>query len=337
MTRGQEGVDNLATEETIKVPDKTIAEIRLLSEIAKANSSLLSLQDIVELTRINQTENQLEANWPSLPGLARLYEVSNGFLEEQGKEGSALQHRELEKRARAWKYATFARKFAPLFKSNDTQLIAISGSTSYKAVSDTDDLDFFCVTRPESVWIFLARTLVLSRIFRLVRRNSPRICFSYTVDQGFADRDFTSSRDALFARDALSAIVVFGQQSYNRLLKKSPWVARYFPRLYLQRTHTAIGEGGDLENWDSSHTSLARRFLNLFLYYTVGNYVSMKSSLLNRRYRHLGKSSSQFAVRFGPDHCIFESVRYSQLRNIYRKFDATSETGETDLASTGSI
>ena len=337
MTRGEEGVDSLAAEDRIKVPDKTIAEIRLLSEIAKANSSLLSLQDIVELTPINQTENQLEANWPSLPGLAKLFEVSNGFLKEQGKEDNALQQIELEKRARASKYATFARHFAPLFKSTDTSLIAISGSTSYKAVSDTDDLDFFCVTRSESVWIFLARALLLSRIFRLVRRDSPRICFSYVVDQGFADRDFVSSRDALFARDALAAIVVFGKQSYNRLLKKSQWVADYFPRLYQQRTHTTIEEERDLGKVSSSPASPVRRFLNLFLYYTVGNYVSMKSSLLNRRYRHQSKSSSQFAVRFGPDHCVFESVRYSQLRKIYKRFDADSETGKVVLASGGDI
>ena len=328
---------NLAGEDSVQIPDKTIAGIRLLSEIARANSSLLSLKDIVELTPIDQTEDQLVSNWPNLSSLATRYEVSNGFLQERGKGDSALQNRELENRSRARKYTSFAREFAPLFKSGDTSLIAISGSTSYRAVSAADDLDFFCVTRPESVWIFLARTLVLSRFFRLVRRNAPRVCFSYTVDQGFADHHFASSRDALFARDALNVTVVFGKQPYNRLLRRNGWIAGYFPRLYQQRTHGAVDEDREVETEYSLQASPARRFLNLLLYYTVGNYISIKSSLLNRSYRHQTKSRAQFAMRSGPDHCIFESARYSQLRTMYRRFDEDSESEKVGLASAGGI
>lgn len=309
------------------IPDKTVDEIRLLSLVAKSNGSLLSLQDIAALTDVNLTEEQLEAGWPTIPGLAETHELKHGFMIERECGNSTsdptVLQREMEKRARGEKYANFARTFASYCIGRETKMIAVSGSTSYHAVSETDDLDFFCVTNPESLWIFLTRSLLFSRVFRLARRDKPRMCFSYAVDQEFAEKEFASSNNPLFARDALAAIVIHGVETYKGLLKRSSWIANYFPRLYQGRTGST--DAGDVLD-SRSNPSPGQKFLNLLLCCLVGSYIRTKSTMLNRKFRKQSKSSSRFLVRIGSDHCIFESARYSHLRTMYNKLDEKPST-----------
>lgn len=305
--------------ESTLVPYSVIAEIKLLSEIAKSNGSLISLEDISVLTHCDLSEEQLETSWQANPDLANTFELHDGFVIERAGSESCIQllQREIWKRAVAKRNTRIAKEFVRLCGERKTPLIALSGSTSYQSVSETDDLDFFCIARSGSLWIFLTKALLLARVFRLVRGNIPRICFSYAMDQEFAERTFSTSNDALFARDALAATVLSGSESYADLLKKNRWISNHFPRLYSQRISTI-----DLnENQGTQTTSSpASKFLNNLLRFVVGRYILVKSNLLNRRFAKSAKFSSLFAVNAGPDHCIFESVRYSSLRTMYERF-----------------
>ncbi len=309
--------------EPLSTPSRAITEIRLLSEIAKANGSLISLKDVINLTLTDLSEQQLESRWSTLPDLATSYELKNGFILERShwnhlrSERTSLD-RELEKRARAESYARYARDFASLCGDREARMIAISGSTSYQTVSESDDLDIFCVTRPDSLWLFLTKSLFLARFSRIARGNAPRICFSYAMDQNFAEKEFLTQRDALFARDALTARVVQGQEFYRVLLKRSTWISSYFPRLYEQRTNSGHPEQ---TREKPATSSSSQRFLNLLLQTLVGKYIALKSAMLNRKLSNQGKFSSLFTVRIGLDHCIFESTRYRRLRSMYMKRD----------------
>lgn len=328
-------METLTANNWVQISDRVVSEIRLLSEIAKANGSLLSLKDVATLTHIDLSEDQLAANWHSIPALTEAYDLKSGFVIErkQGNDATLPITSEvvMEKWARGARYANFAREFASFCRGGETNLVAISGSTSFQSVSETDDLDFFCITKPDSLWMFLTKSLLVSRLFRLFRRDAPRICFSYAVDQGFAEREFATSNDALFARDALATIVIHGDRSYKRLLKRSPWISNYFPQLYQQRTVTA-----DVEQLEEpvAH-STTRSFLNLLLWFLVGNYIATKSSMLNRKFRRQRRFSSLFKVRIGPDHCIFESVRYSGLRRMYNKFDGKPQATYIESSASG--
>ena len=318
--------------EPLHVWEHIIYEISFLAGIAKANGSLLSLKDLVALTRTNLSEEQLMSWWAITPELAGFYELKNGLIIERGNDypGSSprILDREQEKRARAESYARYAREFASLCTGQETKLIAISGSTSYHTTSAADDLDIFCITKPDHLWLFLTKSLLLARFLQIFRRSEPRICFSYAVDQNFVINEFLPARDPLFARDALTTIVVHGQEFYEELLKKSSWISNYFPRLYQQRTNAVHLE----PEREKVASSPSRRFLNTLLLVLVGNYIAFKSAMLNRRLRKQGKFSSLFKARIGPDHCIFESVRYSKLRDMYLKLNETSspiQRGET--------
>jgi hypothetical protein len=312
------------TPEPVHVWERLVYEVSFLSGIAKFNGSLVSLKDLVALTSTNLSEEQLKCWWEIIPELGRSYQLENGLIIERrndypGKSSSIL-NQEKEKRTRADGYARYAREFASLCTGPETRLIAISGSTSYHTSSEADDLDIFCITKPDRLWLFLTKSLLLARFLQIFRRNKPRICFSYAVDQNFVMNEFLPARDSLFARDALTTIVIHGQEFYEQLLRKSSWISNYFPRLYQQRTGAAQRE----VTREKAVSAPSRTFLNTLLRVLVGNYISFKSSMLNRRLRKQGKLSCLFVAKIGADHCIFESVRYSKLRDMYLKLNETT-------------
>jgi hypothetical protein len=308
----------------VHVWERLIYEVSFLSGIAKFNGSLVSLKDLVALTSTNLSEEQLKCWWEIIPELRGSYELEDGLIierqnERPGKFSSSLDH-EHEKRARAESYARYAGEFASLCTGPETKLIAISGSTSYHTSSEADDLDIFCITKPDQLWLFLTKSLLLARFMQVFRRNEPRICFSYAVDQSFVMNEFLPVRDPLFARDALTTIVIHGQEFYEQLLRRSSWISNYFPRLYQQRTNAAQLE----VTREKVASAPSLKFLNILLRVLVGNYIVFKSAMLNRRLRKQGKLSSLFVAKIGADHCIFESVRYSKLRDMYLKLKETS-------------
>jgi hypothetical protein len=312
--------------EPLHVWERLIYEVSFLSGIAKVNGSLVSLKDLVALTQTNLSEEQLTSWWTIVPELGGSYELKNGFIVDRlsnyAEKSPTSSEREREKRARAERYARYAKEFASLCIGPETKLIAVSGSTSYHTASEADDLDIFCVTKTDQLWLFLTKSLLLARFMQISRRSEPRICFSYAVDQNFVMNEFLPTRDPLFARDALTTIVVYGQEFYEKLLKNSPWISKYFPRLYRNRANVdRLGE----EEMEQAPSSPSEVFLNNLLRVLVGNYIAFKSAMLNRRLRKQGKLSALFSAKIGLHHCIFESVRYTNLRAMYLHLSETAK------------
>ncbi len=314
---------------TAQLSDQLILEIQLLSSIARTNGSHISLRDIATLTSTSFSERELEEAWSSNPTLSSAYEVKQDrVLERRNRSTAELLgeiREESEKQIRAAEYITFARGFQSWCKGKQSKLLSVSGSTSYLSPSRTDDLDFFAIARQDSLWIFLTRALILARFFRALHRGAPRICFSYAIDEGFAEREFAPSNDPLSARDALTTLVVYGSEFYTRLLRRNSWISNYFPRLYRQRT----GNSGLEAELDRTPSSTGRKFLNLLLFYIVGGYIQIRSALLNRKLLMQGKTSSIFSVKMGRDRLIFESTRYSNLRRMYHQFATPIERKQT--------
>jgi len=151
-----------------------------------------------------------------------------------------------------------------------------------------------------------------------VQKDSPWLCLSYVADEQFAKREFASNRDGLFARDAVSARVVQGEEFYSDLLRENSWMAEYFPKLYSLQVAKSSNESNKVKR-DSTFT----RIINMFLYYTAGSYIKLKSHLLNRKFSRDRKISSLFKLRVGVDHCIYESQDYLRLRKMYAAFRAS--------------
>ena len=287
--------------------------ISLLYDVAKSQGSSISLREVVALLPESVSEGEVEQAIRLSPALSTKFELHSGFITEKSNpDKSALLQAQLERRRIAMRNISYATEFVPLLHSTSFALVSVSGSTSYLAASRTHDLDLFCVARPGRLWSSLATALLLARIFRLFRREAPLICISCVMDEAYAEKIFSQSRDPLFARDALSAVVVQGGGTYQSLMKKANWINSLYPVAYSQRTKT-VSQASEPAPESGRAGFLLERFLNL----SVESYVRLKSFLLNRRFARVGREDGLFRILTGPDHLIYESRRYSGLRSSY--------------------
>ncbi len=260
------------------------------------------------------TEDELARAVRSLPSLKARFELRSGYLTEKS---SAGEHelavvREQLNRSSALDNLRWAVRFVPTLHSVPFDIVAASGSTSYRSASASKDLDFFCVAPAGRLWRSLAQALIHARIFSLLHPSSPQICFSCVMDEDFATSMFGTDRGPLFARDALETIVIRGRPSYSALLRKAAWVDDLYPQAYSEK----IGETPDERAIESSPSAQSRVF-DALLYYTIGAYVRFKARMLSRKMAKSGRADSVFNARIARDHLIYESLRYSNLKQKY--------------------
>ncbi|HYY92487.1 MAG TPA: hypothetical protein VE955_10910, partial [Candidatus Dormibacteraeota bacterium] len=226
-----------------EISDQTVSEIKLLSHIAKANRTVLSIADVVALTSTTLTENALIEAWNLNRDLSDAYVLRHDLVVEKWtplleSSPNNLTH-ETQKKKRSEEYIRYANQFLNWCQGRHARLLSVSGSTSYNSAMPGDDLDFFVVSPQNHLWIFLVKSLLLARIYRMVHRKCPRICLSYVIDDSFASKAF-GAQDPLLARDTLNVVVLYGNAAYASLLRRNNWMANYFPKLYRRRS----GEAG---------------------------------------------------------------------------------------------
>lgn len=303
--------------------NRTVSEIRLLSEIAKLNGSRLSIGDVSNLTSTVLSEDQLREFWGISRALADEFELRDGFVAEKWSESEANSNFESSQddfKRRTDEYMSTATRFIRWLRDKNARMLCISGSTSYGSPLSNDDLDIFVASSRDSLWIFLLKAMLFARIYRMLHNEAPRICLSYAADDSYVKEAF-ATHDPLLARDALNLHPLRGSEFLGYLLRTNSWIADYFPRLYSKKMATFSQSPDAPKAVDSSPSIL--RPLNLFLFLCVSLYIRTKSRLLNRKILQDGKTTSIFVVRTGPDHCMFESKRYSILRDLYRQLGAT--------------
>jgi hypothetical protein len=198
-----------------------------------------------------------------------------------------------------------------LLKSRNFLLTAISGSTSYGVSSEKDDVDIFAVSKDNTLWLLITKCLLFTRIIRLVKRELPQICFSCMITESFAFSFFTSRKDPLLARDALSVKIIQGEEFYNFLLSKATWMKEFFPELYNVNFPSLQG------NTKSSKVNIILRILNMFLYTTLSKYLKVRAGMFNRKLIKEKKVLSLFTPKTSISYCIYESKKYEELRKLY--------------------
>jgi hypothetical protein len=292
--------------------EESISRIDVLYSVAKLNDSALSLRDLSALLSAETSVTEIEEAFANSPTLRSKYMLHSGYVVEKDRSSAAAA--ELQKRRQALGNVVMGAQLASRLKGRGALVIAIGGSTSYESVKASDDLDFFCVTGVDNAWIFLTKALLLLRASRLTSHGASKACLSCVMDQRYAEAAFGREQDPLFARDALNALVLEGEGEYTSLLLKADWMRKMFPRLY------AVRSGPPSMSADTDRRSVAGRVANRFLFYAVGTYLRIKCMLENRQLRRRRADRGRlFETRIGSDHCIYESTRYRQMREIYKE------------------
>jgi hypothetical protein len=299
--------------------DRLAALVNVVVRVAQMHGSTVPLSDLVQLLPDGMTSEDVAEVFEVMSPGSGSYGLRDGLVvpssdsSSQTKEFNLrLRHSIANTRVVQW--------LSKALGDSEARIVAVSGSTSYNAASPKDDVDLFCVTRPQRMWIFLAKGLLLIRASRVFRRPSVPIDMSCLMDEDYATSVFARDGGALFARDALVAEVVLGNDQYSSLLKSAPWMKRYFPKLYKIRS-----EPTGTKKIAESEASSWEKCVNLFLFATLGSYIRAKAIFHNNVLAKEGKNLSAFRARLGPDHLIYESTKYERLREIYQDIRPTPE------------
>ncbi|MDG6934197.1 MAG: hypothetical protein JRN68_05825 [Nitrososphaerota archaeon] len=312
----------------IQSQDRLVARILLLCGIAELKHSHISTKELAELLP-DVSEEWLSENWSSINELGSRYRLSDGIVIPLSEERLVS---DTNAREQSIKNISLALRFLSLSGTSDIYSAGISGSTSYFTPKPSDDVDLFCITATNGMWFFLFRALLLARFFRFLYSKEPEITLALTMDYKYASGEFSRRHDALFARDALQALQIYGRANYKSLLLKASWISRFYPKLYSDKLNKLA------ENEDSisfrSHTR-GNTPLNLFLRLLLGNYIRLRSWSTDRRLAARGKSYARFRIRMNVDHLFYESIQYLKLRSMYFSLFSKDNQSPTEHLNPG--
>ena len=293
-------------------------------KIAAASGALLSLKDLVELLGIGTTEEGLDESISSDESLASKVLVESGqvVLRSPGSDRT-LARKAIEeadrRRRRAIANVEAAKVFARLF-SKDAVFVAVAGTNSYLSAAESDDIDFYCITKTDGMWEFMLKSLILSRLCALTRKDTPPFCFSFVMDETRAKEEVSQSKGALYARDTLTAIVISGGGAYHRILENASWMRSHFPTVYDRRLGEEQVEG------PHPHARRGSRALNMWLFFTLGSYVHLRAWVMNRKLAKKGKPDAIFRAWIEPGRLEYAARRYLELGKMYNALEKLQAT-----------
>jgi hypothetical protein len=138
----------------------------------------------------------------------------------------------------------------------------------------------------------------------------PLPCFNYVVDERRASVEFERGQGLLFAREALSAQVLEGNEYYRGLLRRASWMGDELPRLYANRT-----QGPETTSMRPAHPLV--RLLGAVSYLPLAAYLQMVGLRRNALQRRGDRTSGSFRTSTAPDRIAFLSRRFEELRDRY--------------------
>ena len=190
--------------------------------------------------------------------------------------------------------------------------VQVTGSTAYGTPAPDDDCDLFAVVRRGSLWWFLAFTFAAIRLPRGRPPGGPRVwCLNYVLEEDEAVSQFSVPRGFLFAREALSAIPLQGEESFRRLLSGASWLRVEAPRLCdrwgLEREPPPA----------STPASWGVRVLNAAAFPLLASYLQVVGLYRNWRLRRQGRSHDIFRTVTTWGRYEVQSTKFSELAGVY--------------------
>lgn len=194
------------------------------------------------------------------------------------------------------------------------QCVGVTGSVAYGEPEVGDDCDFLVVTRTGAVWAFLAYTYLRLRF----RPPAPQSefpstwCFNYVLDDRTVRREFLKPRGFLFAREALTARLLHGEEYYRGLLGGAGWLEGETPRLYDRWKGRGFPELAPIR---AAPTLV--RVANAALFAPVALYLQLAGLVRNRRLRRAGRGAERFRTITRWNRLAFESEKFGRLTELF--------------------
>lgn len=131
-----------------------------------------------------------------------------------------------------------ARKIGKLLSFIPTvSVIGISGALAMKNASRDDDIDFFIITRPHTIWLTrLIICLLLAVTGNLRIRNKKKVknmvCLNMLLDETIMA--FEKKKQTLYTAHEIIQMkpIVSKHKTYERFLQANEWVKKYLPHAF---------------------------------------------------------------------------------------------------------
>ena len=158
----------------------------------------------------------------------------------------ALRESRQERAADRWpRAARFARwlTYVPFVR-----MVAVSGSQAVENPRLDSDVDFFCITAPQRLWIAQSCTMVLRRVARLAGLEA---CPNYFLS---TDALEVSPRNLYTAREIAQAQPLWGLETHRAFLQANRWIEAFLPnaRPRPRSPHAIEAERPLLRGWAES-------------------------------------------------------------------------------------
>ncbi|MCI4325859.1 MAG: hypothetical protein L3K00_08300 [Thermoplasmata archaeon] len=287
--------------------------------VARAKSTAVELEHISQLLPLGGPDgaHEVRAWFDAHPSAGILVDGRVAL-------GPMPAHGELEsRRARGERFLRAAQQVAGESPEPVQRLIrclAVTGSTAYGDPAADDDLDFLLVTRRGALWPVLLYEYIAARFRRPSEPGGPsHRCFNYVVDDATARAAFGSTRDFLFAREALTARPVLGAGYYRALVGSGRWMENEVPRLYA--TWRAQGLP-DLPADDPAPALV--RAANVALFPLLATYLVLVGMVRSHRYRPGVGRGGPFRVEARLGRMVLATEQFESLRRIYDSASARS-------------
>lgn len=238
------------------------------------------------------TKEDLEQFFTSLPSYIKR---SDGYFYPEKRKPIIVKRQERQKASE--KKLRIAKKACDLLVKIPTiQCIGISGGLSLFNADTKDDIDFFIITKKNTVWttrLFVALLLELSGMRR--KRGgllvSDSICVNMYLDEGHM-RLSKQKRDLYSAHEVMQVLPIFSRHNtYEKFIRSNKWAVDFLPNAFqhgIIRNHTPLRSA--MQNFEGQARNPSEPWFNAVLCSALSSSMLEKSvrlfqQLYMRRHR----------------------------------------------------
>lgn len=166
----------------------------------------------------------------------RFLSVSDGYVTWRDREELVpLRRRRAVASKELWK--TAHRYASWLSRIPFVRMVAVSGSLAVENAGDESDIDLFCITETERLWLARLFIVPLSKMTRLLPRYFPRyLCPNYLLTLGTLE---IRHRNLFTAHEVAQARPLFGFAAYADFRRANAWIGRFLPQGSMRRADDA--------------------------------------------------------------------------------------------------
>ena len=153
--------------------------------------------------------------------------ATQGYVTWTGRE-ALVDLREHRRAVAQGLWATAQRYAGWLARVPFVRMVAVSGSLALSNAEPDSDIDLFCITAPNRLWLTRAWVVPLSKLTRALPRRFPLyLCPNYILTLSTLD---VEDRNLFTAHEVTQAVPLWGHDAYHRFRLANPWIHDFLPQ-----------------------------------------------------------------------------------------------------------